>query len=125
MSGPANEIVGEQAKLFRRLQAFENSILIRTQVQYLRFLVEMVRTGAVTPGPLSLPTLFSAPMGRPAVRSLNCQPKAFEPVKARRYAGLVCDRFTILHLHDAPIQGRLAEMISIRVSAAHHFYSRA
>jgi hypothetical protein len=58
MSGPANEIVGEQAKLFRRLQAFENSILIRTQVQYLRFLVEMVRTGAVTPGPLSLPTLF-------------------------------------------------------------------
>ena len=43
MSGPANEIVGEKAKLFRCFQALKNNILIGIQVQNLRFLFEMVK----------------------------------------------------------------------------------
>jgi hypothetical protein len=35
-----------------------NSILIRIQVQNIRFVLQTVRTGAVTPGPLSVPTLL-------------------------------------------------------------------
>jgi hypothetical protein len=36
-SGPAHQVVGEKAKLLRRLQTLENSILIRVHVQNLRF----------------------------------------------------------------------------------------
>jgi hypothetical protein len=35
-----------------------NSILIRIQVQNIRFVLQIVRSGAVTPGPQSVPTLL-------------------------------------------------------------------
>ena len=60
-SGPAHEVVGEKARLFCRLQTFENSILIRIHIQNLRFLhpmfsliASLARTGVRYPSPLSL-----------------------------------------------------------------------
>ena len=64
-SGPADEIVGEKAKLFRRFQSFENSIPIRIHVKNsdLRstrcfLFLPSWRGPGRDPGPLSLPTLF-------------------------------------------------------------------
>jgi hypothetical protein len=103
-SGPAHQVVGEKAKLFRHLQTIENSVLIRVHVQNLRFFhptgldLALAYEGnkawiRVTPSP----PIFSNALIFPIDRSVS---PSMSPV-------------------------HFARVISIGVSVAHHFHSRA